>query len=68
VTLTEILETLYHDGPTGIQSRLARLYDTHFAALCSMGLISSLGVDGRPTRQWRLTHSGTFHLNLQGQA
>jgi hypothetical protein len=65
VTLTEILETLYHDGPTQIQSRLARGYDIHLAALCSMGLITSLGIDGYPTRQWRLTSTGVFHLSNQ---
>jgi hypothetical protein len=35
------------------------------AALASRGLLTSLDVQGNPTRQWRLTALGQFTLNME---
>lgn len=62
-TLTDVLEAIYNHGPLSLQADYARKETVAVAALASLGFITSLSVQGTPTRQWRLTARGIEVLN-----
>jgi hypothetical protein len=64
-TDVEALAVIFHDGTLSIQGDYARSMSATVAALASRGLITSLDIEGNPTRQWRLTYQGSFALALE---
>lgn len=64
-SMTTVLQTAYHHA-FKIQSDFAREFAQEVAALCSMGLITTLESPGQYGRRWRVTAMGIDALKKGG--
>lgn len=64
-THIDVLHYLARSGETATASNYVRKHHTGIALLASLGLITSLSREGRPTRMWRLTIIGHNVIEME---
>ena len=59
----DALHEVYVNGPLTLQSNYVQSHSTSFATLASCGCITNLLPNGTPSRFWRVTPLGQWHVN-----